>query len=70
MNEKDIKEIPAKVLKTVDIVMVEHMDEVLKMALILDDPESFMKDCEKVEEFQEKFYEKEQVQETTNQSFN
>jgi ATP-dependent Lon protease len=39
-NEKDIKEIPAKVLKAVELVPVESMDEVLKMALALDDPES------------------------------
>jgi ATP-dependent Lon protease len=38
-NEKDIKEIPAKVLKMVELVPVEHMDEVLKLALALDDPQ-------------------------------
>jgi ATP-dependent Lon protease len=42
-NEKDIKEIPARILKTVDLVPVDHMDEVLKMALALDDPESLFK---------------------------
>ena len=38
-NEKDIKEIPAKVLKAVELVPVESMDEVLKIALATDDPE-------------------------------
>jgi ATP-dependent Lon protease len=42
-NEKDISEIPASILKTVTIEMVEHMDEVLRKALVLEDPESFLK---------------------------
>lgn len=39
-NEKDIKEIPVRILKAVELVPVEHMDEVLKRALVLEDPES------------------------------
>ena len=42
-NEKDIKEIPARILKAVDLVPVDHMDEVLKTALVLDDPDSLFK---------------------------
>ncbi len=42
-NEKDLKEIPAKILKEVEIVLVEHMDEVLKHALVLDDPKALFK---------------------------
>jgi len=38
-NAKDIKDIPAKILKEVEIIFVEHMDEVLKNALVVDDPE-------------------------------
>ncbi len=38
-NAKDIKEIPGKILKEVDLILVEHMDEVLKQALVLDDPD-------------------------------
>lgn len=34
-NEKDLKEIPQSVLKETEIIMVEHMDEVLSHALIL-----------------------------------
>jgi ATP-dependent Lon protease len=32
-NEKDLSEVPANVLKAIEIVSVEHMDEVLKIAL-------------------------------------
>jgi ATP-dependent Lon protease len=39
-NEKDLKDIPKKVMKDLEIVLVEHMDDVLKAALVLDDPES------------------------------
>ena len=42
-NVKDIKEIPARILKVVDLVPVDHMDEVLKTALVLDDPDSLFK---------------------------
>jgi len=41
-NEKDIKEIPSKILKSVELVLVEHVDEVLRKALVLDDPEHFL----------------------------
>ena len=40
-NEKDIEEIPAPILKGVSLMMVEHMDDVLKHALVLADPEGF-----------------------------
>ena len=39
-NEKDLKEIPPKVLKAMEIIPVEHMDEVLRAALVLEDPEA------------------------------
>jgi ATP-dependent Lon protease len=42
-NKKDIEEIPESVLKTVELVQAAHMDEVLKKALFLDDPENFLK---------------------------
>jgi ATP-dependent Lon protease len=42
-NEKDIEEIPATVLKTVQLELVSHVDQVLKKALILDDPESLFR---------------------------
>jgi ATP-dependent Lon protease len=50
-NAKDIKEIPGKILKEVDLVLVEHMDEVLKHSLVLEDPERlFSKLTEEAEE--------------------
>lgn len=45
-NEKDLKEIPTRILKALEIVTVEHMDEVLKRALVLEDPESLFKEKE------------------------
>ncbi|MBM4293415.1 MAG: endopeptidase La [Deltaproteobacteria bacterium] len=42
-NEKDIKEIPARILKAVDLVLVDNADDVLKLALVLEDPESLFK---------------------------
>jgi ATP-dependent Lon protease len=40
-NEKDIPELPKSILSEIEIVPVDHMDEVLKHALVLDDPEAF-----------------------------
>jgi ATP-dependent Lon protease len=37
-NERDLREIPPKVKRGLNILLVEHMDEVLKHALILPDP--------------------------------
>ncbi len=42
-NEKDLKDIPSKVLKTMEIIPVEHMDEVLRAALVLEDPATLFK---------------------------
>jgi len=42
-NEKDLKDIPDKILKTFTVILVEHMDEVLRASLVLDDPDAFMK---------------------------
>ncbi len=43
-NEKDLKEIPAKILKDLDVVLVDHMDEVLKLALELESPDKLFRD--------------------------
>ncbi len=43
-NEKDIKEIPASIQKQVQIVMVEHMDEVLSHAMILGEGDVLFKE--------------------------
>jgi ATP-dependent Lon protease len=42
-NEKDLKDIPQKILRELDVVKVEHMDDVLKHALSLKDPDSLFK---------------------------
>ncbi len=44
-NAKDLKDIPQKILNEVDIELVDHMDEVLKNALAVDDPESLFRDA-------------------------
>jgi ATP-dependent Lon protease len=42
-NAKDLRDIPKRVLKTLRVVTVDHMDEVLRVALVLPDPENFLK---------------------------
>jgi ATP-dependent Lon protease len=46
-NEKDVHEIPKAVRKDLEIVFVEHMDEVLAHALRLEDPKAFMEQLSK-----------------------
>jgi ATP-dependent Lon protease len=41
-NEKDLKEIQPAILKGVAVRVVSHMDEVLRLALCLADPEAFL----------------------------
>ncbi len=43
-NAKDLKDIPSRVLKSMEIFPVENMDEVLRQALVLTDPESLFKE--------------------------
>ncbi len=43
-NEKDLKDIPSMVIKQIEIVLVEHMDEVLNHALILDEGDTLFKE--------------------------
>jgi ATP-dependent Lon protease len=42
-NDKDIREIPRKIRRAVEIVTVDHMDQVLRHALALEDPERLFK---------------------------
>ncbi|MGB6554610.1 MAG: S16 family serine protease, partial [Candidatus Binataceae bacterium] len=42
-NGKDISEIAPAILKGIQLIQVEHMDEVLRHALVLADPEAFFK---------------------------
>lgn len=59
-NEKDLKEIPPKILKAINIVLVDHMDQVLKEALILGEDESPFKKVKEPEEQPQIFEKKEE----------
>jgi ATP-dependent Lon protease len=39
-NRKDLREIPRRVLKTLRVVLVEHMDDVLREAMVFSDPDT------------------------------
>ena len=41
-NEKDIKEIPSKILKDIILLTADHMDEVLMHSLVLQNPQEFL----------------------------
>ncbi len=41
VNEKDLPEIPKAVRNDVEMIPVEHVDDVLRHALVLDDPDEF-----------------------------
>jgi len=45
-NEKDLKDIPSTISKQIDIVTVDHMDEVLSHALILGEGEKLFKESD------------------------
>ncbi|MGD2099790.1 MAG: endopeptidase La [Desulfobacterales bacterium] len=45
-NEKDLKDVPKSISKQVEIILVEHMDEVLTHALILDDGHRLFKNLD------------------------
>ena len=42
-NARDIKEIPATILKSIRLELVDHMDDVLRKALVLAEPENFLR---------------------------
>ncbi len=39
-NRKDLREIPRRVLKTLRVVLVDHMDEVLREAMVFPEPDT------------------------------
>ena len=41
-NQKDLKDIPHRVMREMKLIAVEHMDEVLRSALVLAHPETFL----------------------------
>ena len=42
-NQKDIREIPMKIRRELQIIPVDHVDEVLRVALVLSDPDGFFR---------------------------
>src|SRR5262249_25396310 len=42
-NEKDIRDIPPVILKSIEVELVEHVDQVLRKALVLEDPDSYLR---------------------------
>lgn len=43
-NERNLNDVPMKIRKKLSLTLVEHMDEVLEQAIILDEGESLFKD--------------------------
>ena len=52
-NEKDLKDLPAVIKKNLTIVLAEHMDEVLKHALAVPDPEHFLEAGDGIHEIED-----------------
>ena len=52
-NRKDLREIPRRVLKLLRLVLVDHVDEVLRVALRLDDPDKVLGPARTVIEFRD-----------------
>jgi ATP-dependent Lon protease len=50
-NRKDLREIPRRVLKLIRLVLVDHIDDVLREALVLDDPDAIFGSPRSVIEF-------------------
>lgn len=48
-NKKDLKEVPEKIIKLLDVTCVEHMDEVIKKAIIMN-PDHIVSDVRHEEE--------------------
>jgi ATP-dependent Lon protease len=48
-NEKDIKDIPKNILNTIELVILDHMDDVLKVALDVEDPNKLFRKKEEVQ---------------------
>jgi ATP-dependent Lon protease len=52
-NRKDIREVPRRVLKSLRIVLVEHMDQVLREALEVSDPDALFGKRERPVEYRD-----------------
>lgn len=52
-NEKDLKDLPALIKKNLKIILVDHMDEVLRQALAVPDPEQFLEAADGIHEIED-----------------
>jgi ATP-dependent Lon protease len=52
-NEKDLKDLPPVIKKNLRVIPVEHMDEVLKTALAVADPDHFLEDADGIHEVED-----------------
>ena len=52
-NEKDLKDLPPVIKKNLKIIAVEHMDEVLRTALAVADPDHFLDDADGIHEIED-----------------
>jgi len=52
-NEKDLKDLPPVIKKNLKIITAEHMDEVLKHALAVDNPEHFLEEGDGIHEIED-----------------
>jgi ATP-dependent Lon protease len=52
-NEKDLKDLPSIIKKNLKIIPVEHMDEVLRLALHVEGPAHFLDEADGIHEIEE-----------------
>ncbi len=52
-NEKDLKDLPSVIKKNLKIITVEHMDEVLRYALAVENPEHFLEEGDGIHEVED-----------------
>ncbi len=52
-NEKDLKDLPSVIKKNLRIIPVEHMDEVLRHALAVENPEHFLEEGDGIHEVED-----------------
>ncbi len=64
-NEKDLKELPAVIKKNVTVIAVDHMDEVLKHALAVPNPDHFLEEGDGIHEVEEIYLTSGGVNQTT-----
>ncbi|MFK7898832.1 MAG: endopeptidase La [Myxococcota bacterium] len=52
-NEKDLKDLPVVIKKNLKIIIAEHMDEVLRNALAVANPDHFLEDADGIHEIED-----------------